>query len=284
METILIRKGLKGFRYAACGEHGNLLFNANTISSITAHWKKEKQDGTIRFLRELDRYPAQPEDRTDTPAAIARRVKETRIGRGYTQKEAAELIGIPLGTYENIEKGTKTINRAMAAAIAIKLRGNTNYILTGEGRKLPAMNTTTEKKDCLREQITRMLQNIHDNQFRRELLLTGLVESEQKAYEDLTAHSDDYRRLVEKETRLGKQLDQRFGSSDPVLCEYMETVNDVTSIYGDEMYLRGIQDAAILLTGMITAQNVRDITGGTFRGISYDSPADTLQEENTHEP
>ncbi len=133
MGTILIRKGLNGFRYAACGEKGNFLFNANSISSITAHWRK-KQNGTIRFIRQLDRYPEQPEYRTDSPEAVARRVRETRLGRGYTQKEAAELIGIPLCAYENIEKGTKSINRAMAAAIAIKMRGNTNYILTGEGR------------------------------------------------------------------------------------------------------------------------------------------------------
>lgn len=137
MGTILIRKGLRGFRYAACGEKGNFLFNANSISTITAHWSKEKQNGTVCFIRQLDRYPEQEQtESAGSPAAIARRVRETRIGRGYTQKEAAELIGIPLCAYENIEKGTKSISRAMATAIAIKMRGNTNYILTGEGRKL----------------------------------------------------------------------------------------------------------------------------------------------------
>ncbi len=137
MGTILIRKGLKGFRYAACGEKGNFLFNANSISAITAHWAKEKQNGTIRFIRQLDRFPEQEATaRADSPAAIARRVREIRIERGYTQKEAAELIGIPFCAYENIEKGTKSINRAMAIVIAVKMRGNTNYILTGEGRKL----------------------------------------------------------------------------------------------------------------------------------------------------
>lgn len=137
MGTILIRKGLRGFRYAACGEKGNFLFNTNSISTITAHWSKEKRDGTIRFIRQLDRYPEQgTAESTDSPAAVAQRVREIRIERGYTQKEAAELIGIPLCAYENIEKGTKSINRAMAIAIAIKMRGNTNYILTGEGRKM----------------------------------------------------------------------------------------------------------------------------------------------------
>ncbi|MCM1539320.1 MAG: hypothetical protein NC254_13100 [bacterium] len=136
---------------------------------------------------------------------------------------------------------------------------------------------TTARTERFREQAVRMLQNIHDNQFHREVLLTGLVESEQKAYEDLTAHSDDYNQLMEKETRLEQELDARLGSCDPLLCEYMETVNDTTAIYGDEMYLRGIQDAAILLTGMISARNVRDITGGTFRKITYDSAGDTPQ-------
>ncbi len=146
------------------------------------------------------------------------------------------------------------------------------------------MNTTATRTDRFREQAVRMLQNIHDNQFRREVLLTGLVESEQKAYEDLSAHSDDYKRLQEKEARLEEQLDQRFGSRDPLLREYMETVNDTMTIYGDEMYLRGIQDAAILLTGMISARNVRDVTGGTLRSITDDSAADTLQEEHADEP
>lgn len=146
------------------------------------------------------------------------------------------------------------------------------------------MNTTTTKTDRFREQAIRMLQNIHDNQFRREVLITGLVESEQKAYEDLTTHSDDYKRLQEKEARLGEELDQRLGSRDPLLWEYMETVNDTMAIYGDEMYLRGIQDAAILLTGMISAQNVRDITGSTFRSITDDSAGDTPQEEYAYEP
>lgn len=137
MGTILIRKGLRGFRYAACGEKGNFLFNANSISAITAHWSKEKQDGTIRFIRQLDRFPEQETtESADSAAAVARRVRETRIGRGYTQKEAAELIGIPFCAYANIEKGTRSINRAMATVIAIRMRGNTNYILTGEGRKL----------------------------------------------------------------------------------------------------------------------------------------------------
>ncbi|MCM1539321.1 MAG: helix-turn-helix domain-containing protein [bacterium] len=137
MGTILIRKGLRGFRYAACGEKGNLLFNANSIGAITAHWSKEKQDGTIRFVRQLDRFPEQETAKSaDSPEAAARRVREIRLERGYTQKEAAELIGIPRCAYENIEKGTKSINRTMAIVIAIKMRANTNYILTGEGRKL----------------------------------------------------------------------------------------------------------------------------------------------------
>ena len=38
MTTILIRKGLNGFRYSACGEKGNFLFNSNRIGQITSHW------------------------------------------------------------------------------------------------------------------------------------------------------------------------------------------------------------------------------------------------------
>ncbi len=143
---------------------------------------------------------------------------------------------------------------------------------------------TTTKTDRRREQALRMIENIRKNKFRRELLIRGLVDSEQSAYDDLIAHSDDYKRLEEKETRLEKELEARFGSRDPLLRDYMETVNDSASIYGDEMYLRGIQDAAIFLTGMISARSVRDITGNSFRSITDGSAEDTPQEENADEP
>lgn len=57
MTTILIKKGLNGFRYSACGEKGNFLFNANRIGQITSNWSKEKKMGTVRFIRQLDLFP-----------------------------------------------------------------------------------------------------------------------------------------------------------------------------------------------------------------------------------
>ncbi len=57
MTTILIRKGLNGFRYSACGEKGNFLFNSNRIGQITSHWSKEKKMGSVQFIRQLKLLP-----------------------------------------------------------------------------------------------------------------------------------------------------------------------------------------------------------------------------------
>lgn len=62
MTTILIRKGLNGFKYSACGEKGNFLFNSNHIRQITSNWSKEKRRGTVQFIRQLKLLPEQISD------------------------------------------------------------------------------------------------------------------------------------------------------------------------------------------------------------------------------
>ncbi len=137
MTTILIRKGLNGFRYSACGEKGNFLFNTNQIGQITANWSNERKNNTIQFIRQLNLLP---EDNLGTAgtesSSIGVRMKEVRKERGYTQRETALLLDIPYRTYAGMERGKVHISKHKLMIFSIKLRANHEWLLTGKGRKL----------------------------------------------------------------------------------------------------------------------------------------------------
>lgn len=134
MITILIRKGLNGFRYSACGEKGNFLFNANQIGRITANWSKEKKANNVQFIRQLNLLPDDNSMTTGTDgASVGKRMKETRIKRGLTQKEAARLIDVPPQTYADMEKGRAYISKPKLMIFSIKLRENNEWLSTGKG-------------------------------------------------------------------------------------------------------------------------------------------------------
>ncbi len=135
MTTILIRKGLNGFRYCACGEKGNFLFNASQISAITRHWSVEHRNGTVQFIRQLDKYPEQeladPAKEKDT---VCSRMKEARLAKGYTQRQCAQLLEIQTPSYAAMENGRTHIPKHMLVCLAIRLRVNTKWLLTGTGK------------------------------------------------------------------------------------------------------------------------------------------------------
>lgn len=134
MTTILIRKGLNGFRYSACGEKGTFLFNANQISAITRHWSKEHSDGTVRFIRQLSIYPEH--ERADMPqeeATVGSRIKKARLEKGYTRKECAKFIEVPASTYAEMENDKVHIPKQKLICLAVRLRVNTKWLLAGTG-------------------------------------------------------------------------------------------------------------------------------------------------------
>ena len=135
MTTILIRKGLNGFRYSACGEKGNFLFNASQISAITRHWSVEKRNGTIQFIRQLDRYPDQELANTGKEKdTVCSRIKKARLAKGYTQRQCAQLLEIQTQTYAAMENGRTHIPKHMLVCLAIRLRVNTKWLLMGTGK------------------------------------------------------------------------------------------------------------------------------------------------------
>ncbi|MCI8775659.1 MAG: helix-turn-helix transcriptional regulator [Lachnospiraceae bacterium] len=137
MTTILIRKGLNGFRYSACGEKGNFLFNANQIGRITGHWSKERRSNTVQFIRQLDLFPGEDVEAAELCGkAIGERLKDTRKKRGLTQKEVARMIEVSNRLYGDMERGKAVIPKHKLMILAVRLRENHKWLLTGEGERL----------------------------------------------------------------------------------------------------------------------------------------------------
>lgn len=135
METILIRKGLNGFRYSACGEKGNFLFNANQIAFITRHWSKEHENGTVRFIRQLSMYPDKAvEEQPPQDATIGQRMRTARETKGYTQKECAKMLDVPAKSYSAMERDKTYIPKHKAVVLAVLLHVNTEWLLKGTGK------------------------------------------------------------------------------------------------------------------------------------------------------
>ena len=54
---IKIRKGVNGFKYSACDQHGNFLRNFEKLADVRNHWKLEIKWGRVELVRELDKMP-----------------------------------------------------------------------------------------------------------------------------------------------------------------------------------------------------------------------------------
>lgn len=57
MTLIRVRRGINGYRYAACDEKGYFIRNFEKLSDIRKHWKMEIQWGQVQLIRELDKQP-----------------------------------------------------------------------------------------------------------------------------------------------------------------------------------------------------------------------------------
>ena len=65
---------------------------------------------------------------------LAIRIKEERIRKGLTQKQVADVLGIPLKTYKNYEAigaGRRMPDSDMIGRIAVALETTTDYLILG---------------------------------------------------------------------------------------------------------------------------------------------------------
>lgn len=63
---------------------------------------------------------------------IGTRIKRIRMDCGFTQKQVAALLGIPLSTYSNYENNNREPNYKMIKQIASILNISVDYLLYGE--------------------------------------------------------------------------------------------------------------------------------------------------------
>lgn len=57
MTTLLIRKGLNGFPYSVCNQHGQFIANFNSLDEIHEYYKIEKHEKTVKLKKETSLYP-----------------------------------------------------------------------------------------------------------------------------------------------------------------------------------------------------------------------------------
>ncbi len=57
MTVIKIRRGINGYRYSVCDEHGFFIGNIEKLSDARKRWEKEIRWGQVKLIRELDRQP-----------------------------------------------------------------------------------------------------------------------------------------------------------------------------------------------------------------------------------
>ena len=57
-QTIIrVRRGMNGFKYAACDNCGHFIGNFRKLSDVRKHWNYEIKHGYIVLIRELDKLP-----------------------------------------------------------------------------------------------------------------------------------------------------------------------------------------------------------------------------------
>ena len=57
-QTIIkVRRGINGFKYSACDEHGYFIGNFEKLADVRKHWLLEIKYGQVVLIRELDKTP-----------------------------------------------------------------------------------------------------------------------------------------------------------------------------------------------------------------------------------
>lgn len=76
---IKVRRGINGFKYSACDEHGYFIGNFEKLADVRKHWRLEIKWGQVILVRELNQMPDMSKIAT-TKAVIE------GISRAYAKK------------------------------------------------------------------------------------------------------------------------------------------------------------------------------------------------------
>lgn len=125
-------------------------------------------------------------------------------------------------------------------------------------------NVRTENR-LFAGQVSRMVGKLQEPEY-KDLFLQLVIEAKEAAHKDMLEHSTEYNTAVEKEWMLYDRLMEReeFKTSR-VFEEYLDAADLADTIWAEEMYLKGMQDAVTFI--MLTSRNnVYDTTGISVLG------------------
>lgn len=114
------------------------------------------------------------------------------------------------------------------------------------------------------EQAGQMVRSLQDTETFKRLFLPLVVEAKETAHKSLMKNVPEYQ-MAEKATgELYDLLREKLkGSASPEICdlfdEWLESEDMTDTIWAEEMYLRGIQDAVTFIL-LISKENVSDVT------------------------
>ena len=115
------------------------------------------------------------------------------------------------------------------------------------------------KKTLQYERFEQILHNIQNSRGQGEIFLKLLENAKQAASDDITENCPEYNAAWNREMELmdkvsnDEDVKKRFN-------RYVNAAEETNTIWAEEMYLRGIQDA-VLFIGMLTGASVPVITG-----------------------
>lgn len=70
---------------------------------------------------------------TKEEQALAERLKEFRLSRGFTQREMADILGIQQGTYSSVERGRNRVSMKLMRKLVEHAGLSKQWLKTGEG-------------------------------------------------------------------------------------------------------------------------------------------------------
>lgn len=114
------------------------------------------------------------------------------------------------------------------------------------------------------EQTGRMVNSLQDTETFRKLFLPLVVEAKEAAHKSLMKNVPEYQTAEKNTSELYGRLREKLKeSASPGLCslfdEFLEADDMTDTIWAEEMYLRGIQDAVSFIL-LASKENVSDVT------------------------
>ena len=196
--VIRIRKGTHGFLYSACNDQGYWLADAGSIDEIRSRYESERKAGSVRLVRELDRYPEGyiPDFTVYGYARVSTKGQAKDGNSLEAQEEALRAAGAQTVCRE-VFTGS-TIERPVFDALIKELKGGDTLMVT----KLDRIARTVRGGE---EIITDLL----NRQVKVHILNMGVIDNTPAGklmYQMFLAFAEFERSMIVQRTQEGKAI------------------------------------------------------------------------------